>query len=129
MDKKTIAIICLAALVLILGGIVGYLLRPTDDGISTAIDYIRWAERENSEIRNQLERAGQRIDELGRNSADRDRTIQDLETLAANRQAIIERLTRGSENDHATLGELRSLTTEGRRIVERLIANVSGGGD
>jgi hypothetical protein len=128
-DKKIIAIICLAALVLILGGIIGYLLRPTDDGVSDAIEYLRWAGREDLELRNQLERAGQRISELEGNAEIRDRTIQKLEILAADRQAALERLTRGSEDDHATIGELRELTGEGRGIVEQLIKDAQGGTD
>lgn len=129
MDKKTIAIICLSALVLIMGGIVGYMLRPADDGVSTAIDYIRWAERENHELRNLVDRAGERIDGFERNATDREQAIQDLESLAASRQDIIERLTGGSQTDRSTLRDLRELTETGRGIVERLIKAAQSGTD
>jgi predicted PurR-regulated permease PerM len=128
-DKKTIAIICLSALVLIMGGIVGYMLRPADDGVSTAIDYIRWAERENHELRNLVDRAGERIDGFERNATDREQAIQDLESLAASRQDIIERLTGGSQTDRSTLRDLRELTETGRGIVERLIKAAQSGTD
>ena len=112
-----------------MGGVIGYIFQPADGGVSTAIEYIRWAERENYELRNLVDRAGERIDGFERNATDREQAIQDLESLAASRQDIIERLTGGSQTDRSTLRDLRELTETGRGIVERLIKAAQSGTD
>jgi uncharacterized coiled-coil protein SlyX len=122
-DKKIIAIICLSAVIIILAGIIGYISRPADGGLSTTADYIRSAGRENQILRDQLSRAGDRIIQLESITRDREREIQELENIVRERESIIDRLAKGLSRDQNTVGDIGDLTTAGRAIVERLIEN------